>query len=482
MEISYTLPLDLNQRSIQVELDKDFFKIKVEAKGYTESNKFLISLWNQINIAISPSHSPCRAPWAYFPNRYLGKKSHVLALGFLQTTLGELYIALSYRKKGDIDAIHFHNPKGTIKEPDKETLTNLVKKAIQAKDTTKRFLCQSKIDLHLEGVKIETYSRETFSLFYSKQSKCSFVEFYIEAIDLFEAEQIAMENLYNICAFLSVETNIRITFDDYTVSDNAKCDRNNSNNYVNDYIDDYPFKEENGNLCISHYALKFIGDVILSRERLQETPSDVLHFLSACKHIQLGMIAEERLNTTNVLDLPKFSLAFQKKDTKARMENMTSAMMSYISAIECTSATEGSKETCKTCGIIKYKIALRVKEFTSKYLGEHLGQVFHKLYGHRSKFLHEGHFPSDANRIHTLPLLRKTSDLGLSEFAGISVQIKGRICSVAIINVREWSTYTLRCFYQEKFCARTSFENKFSDNSEIEVPFNIVPAVLRKGG
>lgn len=481
MKISYTLPLDLNQSSITVELDKDFFKITVETKGYTESNKFLISLWNQINIAISPSHSPCRAPWAYFPNRYLGKKSHVLALGFLQTTLGELYIALSYRRKGDIDAIHFHNPKGAIKESDKETLTNLVTKAIQAKDSTKRFLCQSKIELHLEGKKIETYSRETFSLFYSKQSKSSFVEFYIEAIDQFEAEQIAMENLYNICAFLSIETNIRITFDDYTVSDKAKCDKNNSNNYVNDYIDNYPFKGEIGNLCISQYALKFIEEVILSRERFQEMPSDVLHFLSACKHIQLGMIAEERLNTTNVLALPKSSLAFQQKDTKARMEIMTSAMMSYISAIECTSATEGSRETCQTCGIVKYKIASRVEEFTSKYLGEHLGLIFHKLYGYRSKFLHDGHFPSDANCIHTLPLLRKTSDLGLSEFVGISVQIKGHICSVAINNVREWSTYTLRCYYQEKFCARTTFENKFLDNSDIEVPFNIVPTALMEG-
>ena len=49
MIISYVFPFDLAQTQMFADTEKDFEKIIVNSKGYIESNKFLVSLWNQLN-------------------------------------------------------------------------------------------------------------------------------------------------------------------------------------------------------------------------------------------------------------------------------------------------------------------------------------------------------------------------------------------------------------------------------------------------
>ena len=70
MIISYVLPFDVTQVPIPVDTDKDFVKITINTSGYIESNKFLVSLWNQVNTHICPDHCKDRAPWAYFPGKF----------------------------------------------------------------------------------------------------------------------------------------------------------------------------------------------------------------------------------------------------------------------------------------------------------------------------------------------------------------------------------------------------------------------------
>ena len=194
MKITYVYPYEVTQAPIEVDLDEDFIKISVGTEGFIESNKFLVSLWNQINNNISPNNSPDRAPWAYFPGRIIGKKFHVLVLGFIQTDIGELYIALSYRYKGDIDSIHIHSPKGIIKPKDERMLNDLVLKAFKEKDNTKRFLCRANLIPYTKGFVIETYACSLFSLSESKDKDNFLIEFYIDAIDKFDAEQVAMDH------------------------------------------------------------------------------------------------------------------------------------------------------------------------------------------------------------------------------------------------------------------------------------------------
>ena len=110
MIISYTHPYELTQTPMFADTEKDFEKIPVKSSGYIESNKFLVSLWNQVNTHICPKHCVDRAPWAYFPGKYVGKKTSVSVLGFCQTSIGELYFALEYHKKGDIDSLLVMRP------------------------------------------------------------------------------------------------------------------------------------------------------------------------------------------------------------------------------------------------------------------------------------------------------------------------------------------------------------------------------------
>lgn len=473
MKIFYTYPFDLTKTLTEVDLDNDFIKVNVETANITESNKFLVSLWQQFNINLSQSHSQNRVPWAYIPGRFLGKKSHVVVLGFIDTSLGELYIALSYRTKGCIDAIHYHKPFKKFKLSDIEQLKKLTADALRKKEDTKKFLCQANLEPHVSGLIIETYIGRFFQLSPSKDRKMLFIQFYVDGVDSFEAEQSAMERLYDICAFLSIETNIRITFDEFKVVDNVvpSTDKIKSA-FINDYIDYYPVIDR-WKLCLSQYAINFIDNYVLNVSRFQKKPSGVRYFLSACKHLQLGMVSEENLNETSVCALPTMTYSLSNVNTKSKMENSTSAMMSYLSALECTTASDNTGETCKECGAVKYKISARVKNVASKYLGEDLGKVFHKLYGYRSKFLHAGKFPSDSNFVTTIPLLSEDSSVGLLDLSGFSVCIDGNVRRCSIQNVREWSTYILRCYYQEEFCGRHDFGNVLTSDNQIVLPLKI---------
>lgn len=281
--------------------------------------------------------------------------------------------------------------------------------------------------------------------------------------------------MYDICAFLSVETNIRIAFDSYEVSEGILPNYEVLDcNFCDDFIDYYPANED-WKLYLSRYAITFIERFIIGTARFQEKTPAIKYFLSACKHIQLGMITEYKLNVEDVCSFSQSTFSLSRFETKNRMENMTSSMMSYLSAIECASASDKSGETCKSCGAIKYKISSRVRGFTSRYLGEDLGKVFNKLYDYRSKFLHAGRFPTDANVVRTLPLLSDVSVSGLLDLAGITVNINGYIYPCAIENIREWSTYALRCYYQEQFCSRTLFADILSVEDKLGLPLKMTP-------
>lgn len=82
MIISYTYPYELTQTPMFADTEKDFEKYLVNSSGYVESNKFLVSLWNQVNTHICPKHCVDRAPWAYFPGKYVGKKLRYLFWDF----------------------------------------------------------------------------------------------------------------------------------------------------------------------------------------------------------------------------------------------------------------------------------------------------------------------------------------------------------------------------------------------------------------
>lgn len=471
MKIKYVVPFELTQTLLEADTETDFLSINVGTVGYTESNKFLVAFWNQLNVNICPKHSIGRVPWAYYPGKYRDKKKAVSVIGFANTSIGELYFALQYKTKGNIDALLVMKPYEALKRDEEKQLRKYVDNALAEKDRPRMFLCEAPIALAEKGVTMYEYKTEAFSV--TPNSDGGFLlSFNIAAIDKFEAEQAALGMLYDICAFFTVETNILCCFDKLEIKENIILSNSSERMpFVNDYIDNYPLNRNK--LYLSEYGLRFIVQHILGKNRFEERSSIDRYFLSACKHVQIGMEAENKVGSMPVTALPTMTFSLNKRDQRNKEEHMTSALMSYLSAMECVTAGDGQRETCSECGAVKYKIAQRVKDLATKYLGEHLGKVFNKLYSYRSKFLHEGRFASESNMIRTIPLLSKTSATGLDDYGKISVSVEGGARQIDIANVKEWTTYTLRCFYQERIMGRTSFKDVFDNPDKSTLPIKL---------
>ena len=465
MKIQYVSPFDLSHIAVNLDLELDFVKFDVAIVGWEESNKFLVSMWHQMNMEILPEHCKEKCPWAYFPNRYIGKKSHVLTLGCVQTSIGELFVALSFTTKGNIDSIHFHNKTGEISVDDHRKLKMLVDRAVKEKDNVSAYTCEAQIFSKSTKVSICSYSAENFEIC-PLEKGIFMIRIRIYAIDALEAKQIAVQHLYDFTAFLSVETNIFYSFKDVNILlHNSFEGAKGEPQYVNDYIDDYPIKGDNI-LYLSEFAVDFIDKHIFSLPRFGKREEADRLFLSACKHCQIGMELEDRLMSEVVAITPYRRMSVSKKDQLRKGEFITSSMMEYMSALECSTAIEAIREICPTCGTIKYKISQRVKDLVTRFLGEDLGKVFKKLYGLRSKYLHEGRVASEANVVETIPVLSENSDVMLINVSGFTLRFEGQVCQFSIRNVREWTTYVLRCFYQMRILGRESFKDVFDQPAD----------------
>ena len=91
---------------------------------------------------------------------------------------------------------------------------------------------------------------------------------------------------------------------------------------------------------------------------------------------------------------------------------------------------------------------------------------------------------SDANIIRTIPLLSESSETGVKEFGNIAIKVDGNILSFNVINIREWTTYILRCYYQKRILGRNTFANVFNDRRELSLtdfPLRIT-AICPEGG
>ena len=266
---------------------------------------------------------------------------------------------------------------------------------------------------------------------------------------------------------MTVETNIHCSFEEFIVTKNELLPvYKETGTFIEDYIDYYP-AIDNWQICISSYAYIFINDNILSIGRFENRNEAEKFFLSACKHLQIGVETELRMGDVVIASIPLGTIGLGKREQRNKVEYITSALMSYLSAIECATVMEGHHKTCKECGSVIYKIANRVRNLSTEFLGDDLGKVFHKLYAYRSKFLHTGRMASDANIVRTIPLLSEFSETGVKEFGNVAIKVDGKIRSFNVSNIREWTTYILRCYYQKRILGRNSFANVFNERREI---------------
>lgn len=441
---------------------EEFERIDVGIKGEIESNHFLWKLWHLFDLQYAPSYGYGSAPWAYLPQKYIGKKNQVLVLGNINTALGNFHVAVSYVTKGDIDSICFysgiHNNKPTYKK-----LRAIVLQAKNEMNQLETFHYQVESFSKFEKLNFHTYIGSHFKL-YSQNGKI-YVSFDVTCADKYEAYHLGMERMKYLVAFLAVETNILF---DYSFAENSSAGddvREEQPVFMQNYIDGYSILGDI--VLLSEEGFRFLSQYIFVERELCLTHL-VKYYLLGCIHIQDGMKEQEDFDDVVKVTLPTLTYATKRKQVKNRQEKYTHCIMHYLSAIETASFEEGNHETCACCGAVKYKIGARVKDFVAKYFNEGLGNVFKGLYNIRSKYLHTGILSTSGDFLNARPLLDTGTDLGLFDNSFVSVKANGTVSLVFAMNIKEWTTFGMRCFYHEKMYGNTNYETEVAYNNNSE--------------
>lgn len=430
----------------------DFVKIDVLIQGEVESNQFLLSLWHQFDITYAPKHSKNKVPWAYMPQKIVGKKKHILVLGNINTSIGNYIVAISYKRKGDIDSIYLYSPNQEKKYYNNK-FQSLVELAKNHKNDISIFYYEAILISPFEGLSIQSYCGKNFKL--SMKNDSIYVEFAVSAIDKYEAFSASMKRMNNLCAFLSVETNIRFEFSNPKISIDPILFEQQNINFQGDYIDFYPIADDR--LMLSENGYNFINEYIfIERELIYD--KSIQFFISACRHIYEGLSDELKLGDQVKFTFPQSTIEYSPRDNRDKQTYITKGVMSYLSAIETATMPNSVTITCSKCSSLQYKISSRITEFMTKYFHEDMGRIFKSLYSFRSQFLHAGKFATDNDYHYNRPLINISSYSGLIDYGFISIKTQGKVHQIYITNIREWTTYALRCYYQEMIYNRTLFD------------------------
>ena len=435
----------------EVEFD-DFERIDIGIKGEKNSNHFLWQLWHLFDVKYTPETADGFVPWAFMPSRYCGKKNNVVVLGNINTAIGNFHVAISYVKKGDIDSICFysgiHNDSKT-----KRAIRDIVNEAKCKIEQVETFHCKVEIFSNFDKLKFSTYVGDRFKI-YTMNEKI-YVAFDILCADKYEAYHLGMERMKFFLAFLSVETNILFDYD--SIDFGADQDNVDTQHmlFMQNYIDHYSIIKDE--VVLSKEAFLFLNEYLFV-ERDLCLDRVAKYFLLGCVHVLDGLTEESYFEDIVKYTLKELSYSVMRRHDKNKQERYTHCIMHFLSAIETASFDDSSHEVCKTCGNVKYKIGARVKDFVAKYINEDLGKLFKGLYSIRSHYLHTGILSTSGDFLNARPLLDMGTDSGIIDSSFISVKINGYIKNVYANNIKEWTTYCLRCYYHEKLFNNINFE------------------------
>lgn len=441
-----------------------FCEIPINTKGLVESNHFLVSLWNEMNNNLHPSKSSY-VPWAYSP-RIISKDSpKLILLGDVDSRIGNIYIILSLEGKQNIKSLLVYNSR--MKKSDCQSLfEKLVEQARTNQNTLKRYACKVYLKSNVEGVTFFSYSGTNF--FLGCDENGLYVDIRLNAIDIIEARQQLMTRLDALCVFLAVETNLlfEVISPLELTEEHEKLQVSIDMQYILPFIDGPAIR--NGAIMLSASAIKYLDQYVFVNRDIMHVNERQKYFFRGCihvfealkKHLELGEKFKFSSRMQNVILAPK--------DTPGQQIIITKAAMSYLSAIETASILEGNPETCPICGNVAYKISNRVMNFMAKYLNKELGSLFKGFYAMRSQFLHSGKLSSESYQITSRPFLDPSTGSGLSDYGFITCRVNGELMGAGLQNIQEWTTYALRCYYQEHLFGVTDFETHEDESRVID--------------
>ena len=434
--------------------------VPVGIKGLEESNRFLLAFCKVLDLDLHPSHTTDEAPWWYRP--YKIKVTNDISLkiiGDVNTGKGNFIIAIASKCHKDISDLYIY-ARGD-KKACRSIFLDVVKKAKRQMNATSEYFFSSEMPCPVDELEIEEYSGKNFSV--SRSDKGVVVSFRVYALTESEAQMQALNRMLDFSAFVSLETNL---YWDYTAIENDSSvtfTAKEQYEYYHPYIDQHPVIGKK--LLWSEWGYRFVDEFIFI-DRGPNYTSGYSCFISACRHIKEGLGQEGKLNEKIVLSMPTCAIGISPRDSRDKQAFMTLAMISYMSAIESATVIDSKEETCKECGAVKYGIGKRVKEVVGKYLGENLGECYKQLYNYRSKFLHAGFYPIKPRYPRNTPQLDPSTATGLEDTGFFSVKMGDYSSTLEIMNIREHTTYVLRCYYQEKFFGCSQFDVPEVDDSK----------------
>ena len=444
---------------------ENFCEVEVNTKGLEESNHFLLSLWNEMNQILHPKKNKY-VPWFYNPSVVAtNKNAKLLKLGEIHTSSGNFHLLLWVKEKRKIKSILAYNSK-IDKETCDELFVELVRQAKQNADQLRTYVSKVRLRcLNTDAIPFIHYSGSNYYLHSDRKGVC--VDVKIHAIDYIEAQQQLIKRLDHLCAFLAVETNLYFVVDIPPKITESQCvlpiaaDKQ----YIQPYIDGPAIRE--GVVLISESGAKYLEEqIFVDRDITEEEKAT--YFRRACSHVYEGLGKQLELGEIIAYTTATQNFLLRKIDVPLRQNIITTASLSYLSALETVSVPEGKPEICNECNNPKYKIGSRVKDFVTKYMNEDTGKVFKKLYDFRSQYLHAGKLSCDSYQITSRPFLDPDTGTGLSDYGFISTRVNGELISTDIHTTQELTTYMLRCYYQEHLFGVKDFEPQDDHSHDVD--------------
>lgn len=441
---------------ITLELD-NFIECIVNTTDIISSNKFLKSLWREFNLSLSPNKMD-KCPWAYIPAKQIGKKTTATYFGSMRTNFGIIHVAITYKKKGTISKIHFYSSDKDLRKPqNSKVMNNLVKLAIENSDVVQMVYIEMEIICFFGTKKVksklEHYNGEKFKI--SAKGKRKLLYFSLDVFDMIDFKNILREKIDLVFNFLSVETNllfehrdiITISEESYRQIENEGCDFQNDFNWNNDiendkFIDDFPIGKDK--ILLSKESINII-DMILNSNF--EENKELNNFIKGCYHFR-NALHFERESHGKIFTRGKDFILTKPSGIGNYNIIMDNSIAGYLSAIETVTLNFSTSEKCDECGQVKFAITGRVKKFMDTYFDSGYGDIFKKIYNLRSLYLHTGATSTKNVVGGARPLIDINTGTGAVDTNFITFMIDGKSCGSSIMNLREWTSYSMRNYYK----------------------------------
>lgn len=445
-----------------VDLDYEkFIQFSVGTNNIDDSNNFLKSMWRELDLEVSYDDKE-RCAWFYSPNKIRIGNKNISYFGIMDTKIGRIYVAVSYKRKGTIDNIMFFMTELGFEEKYKPLFKRLVRQA--KTNITKVYLYE--VTLSVQGkflneqgkFPIYDYVYENFRI-YNENDTCK-MKFKVSAYDFVDAKRVAYEKINRILNFISVETNIYYEYKDIEVNRTDDCIKYEYDEDKYIYQDNIQLpdgKIEQGKfieLCplyenrilLSKKGVKLIGKIIDG-----DNKNIMKSFLEACYHFKQGLEREYQLEERiiNISAQQVFSIA--PIDIQNKQNILDIAVTFYLSAIETVTLWDNKPDKCEACSQLKHQISNRVAKFMNTYLfPDEGGQLFKKIYELRSRYLHAGESVSSYSIGKNYPLLDERTGSGCVDQGFITLSIKGEVSIIYITDIRELVSYSLREYYRNE--------------------------------